>query len=82
VILHRKNALFYRSDEGARVGDLYLSLIYTAQLCDANPFEYLVSLQRHAEAAAASPGDWMPWSYAQARARLELPDPPTTARAP
>ena len=82
VILHRKNAMFYRSDEGARVGDLYLSLIYTAQLCDANPFEYLVSLQRNAEAAAASPGDWMPWSYRQARDRLELPDPQPTAPDP
>lgn len=75
VILHRKNALFYRSDEGARVGDLYLSLIHTAQLCGSNPFDYLVSLQRHADAAAASPGDWMPWSYPQARDRLELSDP-------
>jgi hypothetical protein len=82
VILHRKNAMFYRSDEGARVGDLYLSLIYTAQLCGANPFDYLVSLQRNAEAAAATPGDWMPWSYAQARDRLELPDPPPTAPDP
>ena len=82
VILHRKNALFYRSDEGARVGDLYLSLIYTAQLCEANPFEYLVSLQRHAQAAATRPADWMPWSYTQARDRLEPPDPQPTAPAP
>jgi transposase len=79
VILHRKNAMFFKSDEGARVGDLYLSLIYTAQLCAANPFEYLVSLQRNAEAAVASPGDWMPWNYAPSHGRLEPPDPQPAA---
>ena len=82
VILHRKNALFYRSDEGARVGDLYLSLIHTAQLCGTNPFDYLVSLQRHTKAAAARPRDWMPWSYAQARDCLEELEPPPTAPDP
>jgi len=79
AILHRKNALFYRSDQGARVGDLYMSLLYSAQLCDASPFDYLVALQRHAEHAAARPGDWMPWRYEQACARLEPPHPQPTA---
>jgi len=40
VILHRKNAMFYLTDNGARVGDMYMSLIYTCQLCGANPFDY------------------------------------------
>ena len=30
AILHRKNALFYKTRNGARVGDLFMSLIYTA----------------------------------------------------
>ena len=30
--LHRKNALFYKTRNGARVGDLFMSLIYTCQL--------------------------------------------------
>jgi len=71
VILHRKNALFYRTDNGARVGDLYMSLICTAELCGANPFDYLVSLQRHREAMAKNPGGWMPWTYQEACSRLE-----------
>jgi transposase len=75
VILHRKNGLFFKTDRGARVGDLYMSLIYTAQLAGVNPFDYLVALQRHIEAAAAGPGDWMPWSYQQARSRLEPAEP-------
>jgi len=82
VILHRKNALFFKTDAGARVGDLYLSLIYTAHLADVSPFDYLVALGRHAAAAAAHPGAWMPWSYAQARDRLETPEPPPPASQP
>jgi hypothetical protein len=71
VILHRKNSLFYKTDNGARVGDLFMSLIYTAELCGANPFEYLVALQRHANGVAEHPGEWMPWNYREACSRLE-----------
>jgi transposase len=63
AILHRKNALFYKTQNGARVGDLFMSLIYTCQLNEANPFDYLSQLQRHADAIAASPELWMPWNY-------------------
>ena len=55
AILHRKNALFYKTQNGARVGDLFMSLIYTCQLNEANPFDYLTELQRHADQLAASP---------------------------
>jgi hypothetical protein len=68
AILHRKNSLFYRTERGAAVGDSYMSLIYTAELCGANPFEYLVALQRHASAVAEHPERWMPWNYAEALA--------------
>jgi transposase len=63
AILHRKNALFYKTRNGARVGDLFMSLIYTCQLNEANPFDYLTQLQRHADALAACPQLWMPWNY-------------------
>ena len=68
AILHRKNALFYKTRNGARVGDLFMSLIYTCQLNQANPFDYLTELQRHAEALAACPERWMPWNYRDAPA--------------
>jgi len=32
AILHRKNALFYKTLNGARVGDVFMSLIHTAEL--------------------------------------------------
>ena len=63
AILHRKNALFYKTRNGARVGDLFMSLIYTCQLNRANPFDYLTELQRHCDDLAASPQLWMPWNY-------------------
>jgi transposase len=68
AILHRKNALFYKTQNGARVGDLFMSLIYTCQLNEANPFNYLTQLQRHADEVAASPEMWMPWNYRAAEA--------------
>ena len=77
AILHRKNALFYRSLNGAKVGDLFMSLIHTAELHQVEPFDYLVALQQHAAAVALDPAAWMPWSYTATLARLaaEAPDP-------
>jgi transposase len=66
AILHRKNALFYKTQHGAEVGDLFMSLIYTCQVNEVNPFEYLTELQQHAEAIALNPERWMPWNYRNA----------------
>jgi hypothetical protein len=57
VVLHCKNALFYRTMHGAGVGDLFMTLIHTCQLCNANSFDYLTELQRHASELAADPED-------------------------
>jgi len=69
AVLHRKNALFYRTLNGAQVGDLFMSLIHTCQLCGANSFDYLVRLQRHARELAANPAEWMPWNYRETLGR-------------
>jgi transposase len=63
AILHRKNSLFYKTEQGAEVGDLFMSLIHTAELCGANPFDYLTQLQRHTNELKESPAQWMPWNY-------------------
>jgi len=63
AIIHRKNSLFYKTEHGANVGDLFMSLIHTAELCGANPFEYLTELQRHADHVSRDPPAWMPWNY-------------------
>jgi hypothetical protein len=68
AVLHRKNALFYRTLHGSEVGDLFMSLIHTCELAGANAFDYLSQLQRHAAELAAHPAAWMPWNYQQQRA--------------
>jgi transposase len=72
VVLHRKNALFYRTLNGAQVGDLFMTLIHTCQLCGANSFDYLIELQRHARELAANPSEWMPWNYRASLTRVEV----------
>ena len=64
-ILHRKNSLFYKTENGAEVGDLFMSLIHTCELNGANPFDYLIELQKHAPELAKNPAAWMPWNYPQ-----------------
>jgi transposase len=63
AILHRKNALFYKTENGARVGDLFMALIHTCRLCEANPVDYLTALQQNATMASETPENWMPWNY-------------------
>ncbi|MEA1923249.1 MAG: IS66 family transposase [Pseudomonadota bacterium] len=66
TILHRKNSLFYRTEHGAQVGDLFMSLIHTCNLNDINPFDYLATLQKHASELATCPQKWLPWNYTSA----------------
>jgi len=82
VILHRKNAMFYKTENGAHVADVYLSLIDTCELCGANPFDYLTELQRHAQEVAANPACWLPWNYRETLAAISSSTgPPATPTA-
>ena len=63
AILHRKNAFYYKTENGARVGDLYMSLIHTCELNGVHSLDYLTELQRNAEQLRRDPAAWMPWSY-------------------
>ncbi len=63
AIRHRRNSLFFKTEHGAAVGDLFMSLIHTCQLGGVNPFDYLVQLQRHAAELRKNPAAWMPWNY-------------------
>jgi transposase len=71
AILHRKGALFYKTLNGARVGDLFMSVIHTCELNGVNPFAYLIALQRHADALKETPGAWLPWTYRETLQQLE-----------
>ncbi len=71
AILHRKNSLFYKTQTGARVGDMFMSIIHTCRLCGANPFDYITQLQKNAQRLRDNPGRWMPWNYSQTLLSLE-----------
>ena len=71
AILHRKNSLFFKTEHGAHVGDLFMSLIHTCRLCEANPFDYLTELQKHSSEVFKNPQAWMPWNYQAAIATGE-----------
>ena len=62
AIRHRNNSLFYKTENGAHVGDLFMSLIHTCRLCGANAFDYLCALRRYAKRLRENPSAWMPWN--------------------
>ena len=62
-ILHRKNSLFYKTEHGAFIGDIFMSLIHTCSLMKVNALEYLIALQKNAARVFAEPSQWMPWNY-------------------
>jgi len=66
AIQHRKNSLFFRTEHGAYIGDLFMSLIHTCTLNHVNPFHYLTTLQRHSSELFKNPKRWLPWNYHQA----------------
>jgi hypothetical protein len=63
AILHRRNSLFYKTTEGAQIGDIYMSVIYTCVACGVNAFEYLKALQLNAQRVTACVAQWLPWNY-------------------
>lgn len=63
AIMHRKNSMFYKTRNGARVGDMYMSLIYTCELSGVSAFAYLNQLQLNSADVTKSPDRWMPWNY-------------------
>jgi transposase len=62
-IQHRKNSLFYKTEHGAYIGDMFMSLIHTCNLIGVNPFDYLVTLIKNSSALFKDPSKWMPWNY-------------------
>jgi transposase len=70
VILHRKNSLFYKTEHGAYIGDLFMSLIHTCRLSKINPFNYLTTLQKYSAHLRQNPHLWLPWNYQTTLAAL------------
>ena len=63
AILHRKNSYFFKTQNGADIGDIFMSIIHTAELCGTSPFDYLCAIMANADRVRASPSLWLPWNY-------------------
>ena len=63
AVLHRKNAMFYKTPYGAAVGDIVMSLIETCALNKVNPVDYLTTLVRESARVRQAPAEWLPWNY-------------------
>jgi transposase len=63
AVLNRKNSYFYKTEHGAAVGDISMSLIASCALAQIDVFDYLVTLLRNARAVRAAPAEWLPWNY-------------------
>jgi hypothetical protein len=72
AILHRKNSLFYKNQNGADVGDLFMSLIHTCRSSDVDPFDYFNTLQDHSAEVANDPDCWLPWNYRATLRSLDI----------
>jgi transposase len=66
VVLHRKNALFFRTEHGAAVGDILMSVIETCRVNGIRAWEYLLQAMRNRRAVREDPARWLPWTYAPA----------------
>ena len=64
------------------MGDVFMSLIHTAELNGVQPFDYLTALLRHHQDVEDAPADWMSWNYAATLARLGEDKPPPPGPGP
>ncbi len=63
AILNRKNALFYRTEHGAAIGDILTSLIGTCRLNGISEWSYLLALIENSREVRREPQRWLPWNY-------------------
>ncbi len=68
--VRRRGSLFYETSNATRVGDIFVALVCAAEFNGVDPFEYMVTLQRHMKEVAARPDDWLPWNYRATLAAL------------
>jgi transposase len=59
----RKNAMFYKTEHGAFIGSMLISIIQTCQANKVNPVEYLAALQANKSQVFKEPAQWLPWNY-------------------
>jgi len=75
AVLNRKNGLFFKTQFGAYVGDILLSVIETCQLNKINPYHYLTAAQTYKDEIKEDPSQWLPWNYETTLSNLGLGPP-------
>ena len=63
AVLHRKNALFYKTEHGAAVADILMSLIESSRLNGVSEWEYLMKLVSQPREVRLRPEAFLPWNY-------------------
>jgi hypothetical protein len=63
AVLNRKNALFYKTEHGAAIGDILLSIIETCRMNGVAAFDYIVEVLRNEQKMRRDVGEWLPWAY-------------------
>jgi len=66
AVLNRKNAYFFKSEAGAKIADILMSVIETCALNQINPYKYLLALQQYRDQVLMEPESWLPWNYQEA----------------
>jgi transposase len=63
AVLNRKNAYFFKTENGAKIADTLLSVIETCVLNQVNPYNYLIAIQQNTNQVFEQPHLWLPWNY-------------------
>ena len=63
VARNRKNAMFHKTQAGADIADVIMSMIATAAEADVNVLNYFNTLQRQQNEVRANPEKFLPWNY-------------------
>lgn len=63
AILNRKNSYFFKTEFGALIGSMHMSIIETCIRNSANPYNYYVEVQKNRKDVSKNPEKWLPWNY-------------------
>jgi len=62
-IRHRQNSMHYKTQRGAELGDMIMSLAQTCRYAKKSTHDYLTAIATHAERVTKAPANWLPWNY-------------------
>ena len=63
VARNRKNAMFHRTQTGANIADVIMTMIATAAEAGVHVLDYFNTVQRMQNEVKANPQQFLPWNY-------------------